>query len=209
MMHLVGAEARQLSRLAGLRTFNSKPSTLNRLMAGTAFVDQLKAKFGDKIAGANLENIDPWIEVTPDGLLDVCRYLRDEPTLAFDLSELHLGRRLSAHGREEGGQSGMAAAHGSRLSPVQHEAQTQPRAEGDSAALEKRQAGRIARAAERFRICGARPIGTSAKCTTCPACTSPAIRICAASSAPKTGSATRFAKTTRCRSNTTGFEGGR
>ena len=53
-------------------------------MAGTAFVDQLKAKFGDKIAGANFENIDPWIEVTPDGLLEVCRYLRDEPTLAFD-----------------------------------------------------------------------------------------------------------------------------
>ena len=44
----------------------------------------MKAKFGDKIAGANLENIDPWIEVAPDGLVEVCRYLRDEPTLAFD-----------------------------------------------------------------------------------------------------------------------------
>ena len=53
-------------------------------MSGTAFVDQLKAKFGDKITGANLENIDPWIEVTPDGLVEVCRYLRDEPSLAFD-----------------------------------------------------------------------------------------------------------------------------
>ena len=55
-------------------------------MTGPAFVDQLKAKFGDKIAGANLENIDPWIEVTPDGLLEVCRYLRDEPTLGVRLS---------------------------------------------------------------------------------------------------------------------------
>jgi len=53
-------------------------------MAGTAFVDQLKAKFGAKISGSNFENIDPWIEVTPGGLLEVCRYLRDEPTLAFD-----------------------------------------------------------------------------------------------------------------------------
>jgi NADH-quinone oxidoreductase subunit C len=53
-------------------------------MPGPAFVDQLKAKFGDRIAGANLENLDPWIEVTADGLLDVCRYLRDEPSLAFD-----------------------------------------------------------------------------------------------------------------------------
>jgi NADH-quinone oxidoreductase subunit C len=53
-------------------------------MAGPAFVEQLKSKFGDKIADSNLENIDPWIEVTPAGLLEVCRYLRDEPTLAFD-----------------------------------------------------------------------------------------------------------------------------
>lgn len=53
-------------------------------MSGQSFVEQLKQKFGDRISGANFENIDPWIEVTPPGLLDVCRYLRDEPSLAFD-----------------------------------------------------------------------------------------------------------------------------
>lgn len=53
-------------------------------MSGPALIDQLKAKFGDAIVGANLQNIDPWIEVTPEGLVDVCRYLRDEPALAFD-----------------------------------------------------------------------------------------------------------------------------
>ncbi len=53
-------------------------------MSGQAFTDQLKQKFGDKIAGANFENVDPWIEVTPEGIVDVCQYLRDEPTLAFD-----------------------------------------------------------------------------------------------------------------------------
>jgi NADH-quinone oxidoreductase subunit C len=53
-------------------------------MAGPSLVDQLKSKFGAKIAGASLENIDPWIEVTPDGLLEVCRYMRSEPSLAFD-----------------------------------------------------------------------------------------------------------------------------
>ena len=53
-------------------------------MAGPTLVDNLKAKFGDKISGSNLENLDPWVEVAPDGLLEVCRYLRDEPTLAFD-----------------------------------------------------------------------------------------------------------------------------
>lgn len=58
-------------------------------MSGQAFVDQLKQKFGDKIAGANLDNVDPWIEVTVDGIVEVCQYLRDEPSLAFDyLSDL-------------------------------------------------------------------------------------------------------------------------
>ena len=53
-------------------------------MSGQAFVDQLKAKFGDQITGANLENLDPWIEVAPAGLVAVAEYLRDEPSLAFD-----------------------------------------------------------------------------------------------------------------------------
>lgn len=53
-------------------------------MSGQAFVDQLNNKFGDAIVGANLENLDPWIEVAADGIVDVCRYLRDEPSLAFD-----------------------------------------------------------------------------------------------------------------------------
>jgi NADH-quinone oxidoreductase subunit C len=46
--------------------------------------DRLKKRFGDKITGANLEAIDPWIEVAPEALVDVSRYLRDEPDLRFD-----------------------------------------------------------------------------------------------------------------------------
>ncbi|MAT71123.1 MAG: NADH-quinone oxidoreductase subunit C [Planctomycetaceae bacterium] len=53
-------------------------------MSGQAFVDQLKQKFGDDIVGANLENVDPWVEVTAQGLLAVCQHLHDEPSLAFD-----------------------------------------------------------------------------------------------------------------------------
>lgn len=53
-------------------------------MSGPSFVDQLKQKFGDKISGANLENIDPWIEVVAEGLVEVCSYLKDEPSLAFE-----------------------------------------------------------------------------------------------------------------------------
>jgi NADH-quinone oxidoreductase subunit C len=53
-------------------------------MSGPSLFDQLKQKFGDLIVGANLENVDPWIEVTAAGIIDVCTFLRDEPSLAFD-----------------------------------------------------------------------------------------------------------------------------
>ena len=54
-------------------------------MTGQQFLDRLKESFGDKIAGANLEAIDPWIEVIPEGLLEICTYLRDEPDLRFNM----------------------------------------------------------------------------------------------------------------------------
>ena len=54
-------------------------------MSGTEFIDRLKSKFGDRITGFNLEAIDPWIEVSPAGLVDVCMYLRDEPDLRFNM----------------------------------------------------------------------------------------------------------------------------
>ncbi len=57
-------------------------------MRGQTFLDRLKQKFGDKITGSNLEAIDPWIEVSPNRLIDVCTYLRDEPDLQFDMLEL-------------------------------------------------------------------------------------------------------------------------
>jgi NADH-quinone oxidoreductase subunit C len=53
-------------------------------MSGQSFVDQLQKKFGDLVVGANLENIDPWIEVAAEGVVKICTYLRDEPSLAFD-----------------------------------------------------------------------------------------------------------------------------
>ena len=54
-------------------------------MRGPDFLDRLKKQFPDRITGANLEALDPWIEVSPEGLIDVCRYLRDEPDLRFDM----------------------------------------------------------------------------------------------------------------------------
>ena len=54
-------------------------------MSGEAFLNRLKTQFGDAITGANLTAIDPWIEVSPTELVPVCKYLRDQPDLRFNL----------------------------------------------------------------------------------------------------------------------------
>jgi NADH-quinone oxidoreductase subunit C len=54
-------------------------------MSGQALVDRLKKKFGDKIVGANLQAIDPWIEVAPAGLVEVCQYLKADAELKLDM----------------------------------------------------------------------------------------------------------------------------
>ena len=174
-------------------------------MTGPAFVEQLKAKFGDKIAGANLENLDPWIEVTPDGLLEVCRYLRDEPTLAFDylncisgVDYLHTDEKKAAKSEW---QPHMEVVY--HLFSMKHKHSLVlkvilPRWKDDKpgelpevpSRVRPVEHGRLARAR------GVRPVGHR---------TSRAIRICGAFSARKIGSAIRCAKITRCRSSITGF----
>jgi len=53
-------------------------------MSGQALLDRLKKQFGDKVVGANFQAIDPWIEIKPEGLIDVCRYLRDDAELKLE-----------------------------------------------------------------------------------------------------------------------------
>ncbi|MFV2069443.1 MAG: NADH-quinone oxidoreductase subunit C [Pirellulales bacterium] len=53
-------------------------------MSGPTVFDRLKETFGDKITGANLDAIDPWIEVAADAIVDVCVHLRDTPETRFD-----------------------------------------------------------------------------------------------------------------------------
>lgn len=53
-------------------------------MSGQDLLTRLKQKFGAKITGNNLQAIDPWIEVSPDGLVDVCRFLRDDAALQMN-----------------------------------------------------------------------------------------------------------------------------
>jgi NADH-quinone oxidoreductase subunit C len=52
---------------------------------GPNLVDQLQKRFGAAIKSAQLDVLDPWIEVTPDGLVDVCRHLKQTPGLEFDM----------------------------------------------------------------------------------------------------------------------------
>lgn len=47
-------------------------------------VEELKSKFGSAVVDTQLEGVDPWIEVTVEGLRDICRHLRDAPELRFD-----------------------------------------------------------------------------------------------------------------------------
>ena len=54
-------------------------------MAGEEFLGRLNKQFGDGITGGNFEAIDPWIEVSPDALLAVMEYLRDQPDLRFEM----------------------------------------------------------------------------------------------------------------------------
>lgn len=54
-------------------------------MSGDGFLSTLQQKFGDLITGGNFEAIDPWIEVAPEGLVEVCRYLKQAPELQFNM----------------------------------------------------------------------------------------------------------------------------
>ena len=44
----------------------------------------LVEKFGNGITGINTDATDPWIEVAPESLVDVCQMLHDEEVLQFD-----------------------------------------------------------------------------------------------------------------------------
>jgi NADH-quinone oxidoreductase subunit C len=45
----------------------------------------LEQQFGDRIKSKNLTAIDPFVVVEPAHLVEVCRFLRDDPRLQFDL----------------------------------------------------------------------------------------------------------------------------
>jgi len=54
-------------------------------MNSAEIIQSLETRFGPKIKAKNLEAIDPFVVLDPADLVEVCRYLRDEPKLRFDM----------------------------------------------------------------------------------------------------------------------------
>lgn len=54
-------------------------------MKAEDIIAKLEQKFGEKIRQKNLQAIDPFVVVEPGELLEVMRYLRDEPSLRFEM----------------------------------------------------------------------------------------------------------------------------
>src|SRR5688572_5406731 len=54
-------------------------------MTSAQIVDILEQKFGDRIRVKKLDAIDPFIVVVPSDLVEVCRFLRDDARLRFDM----------------------------------------------------------------------------------------------------------------------------
>ena len=53
-------------------------------MNATEIYKQLVDQFGEKIIGVDADELDPWIEVAPDAIVEVTTYLRDAGDLRFD-----------------------------------------------------------------------------------------------------------------------------
>jgi NADH-quinone oxidoreductase subunit C len=61
------------------RTLHGSPQTPSEIVA------ILQEQFGDRIRGKNLEAIDPFVVVDAADLLEVCRFLKADERLYFDL----------------------------------------------------------------------------------------------------------------------------
>ncbi|GJQ19681.1 MAG: NADH-quinone oxidoreductase subunit C [Bacteroidia bacterium] len=53
-------------------------------MTAQEIYDNLKAKFGDAVGEAKLDALQPWIAISETRTREICQFLRDEPTFAFD-----------------------------------------------------------------------------------------------------------------------------
>jgi NADH-quinone oxidoreductase subunit C len=56
-------------------------------MRGPVFLEKLEAALPGAVTGRTLEALDPWIDVAPDRLVDVCRWLKESSDPRFDALE--------------------------------------------------------------------------------------------------------------------------
>jgi len=56
-------------------------------MRGPGFLEQLERALPGAVTGSRLDVLDPWIEVAPECLVEVCRWLRDKSEVRFDSIE--------------------------------------------------------------------------------------------------------------------------
>jgi NADH-quinone oxidoreductase subunit C len=54
-------------------------------MTASDIVAQLEGQFGQRIQSKNLSAIDPFVVIDPGDLMDICRFLRDDPQLRFEM----------------------------------------------------------------------------------------------------------------------------
>jgi NADH-quinone oxidoreductase subunit C len=54
-------------------------------MTSADIIAVLEQRFGDRIKSKNLDAIDPFVVVDPANLVEVCRFLKDDHRLRFDL----------------------------------------------------------------------------------------------------------------------------
>ena len=178
-------------------------------MDAPAIFQQLRERFGPAISGGKLDAADPWVEVLPESLEEVARYLRDEQALRMNF--LHCVTGVDYF--EPDAKKAAKVPWQPHLEVLYHLSSTVHRhrllvkvmlprwkdgacgADSPVADAERNlEHGQLARAGG-VRSDGRRIPGPSG--------------FAAASSVRKTGWVTRCGKITRCRWNTTGFGDGR
>jgi NADH-quinone oxidoreductase subunit C len=53
-------------------------------MDAAAICERIQARFGDRVQSVELSARDPFLVVDAEAIVDLCRFLRDEPELRFD-----------------------------------------------------------------------------------------------------------------------------
>lgn len=53
-------------------------------MDAKAIHEKLVARFGDKVVGAGLEALDPWVQIAPEAIAEVAAFVKADPDLRFD-----------------------------------------------------------------------------------------------------------------------------